>query len=88
MNKLVVKYRILSEKVLNFCAEQEVRAINIKKKHIRYFITRNEELFSPVKSMVLDGEENETPATLIWSSYPKLLLNQKEKGLNFESEFN
>ena len=37
--------------------------------------------------MVLDGEENETPATLIWSSYPKPLLNQKEKRLNFESEF-
>ena len=37
--------------------------------------------------MILDGEENEIPVTLIQSSHPKLLINQKEKGLNFESEF-
>ena len=47
----------------------------------------HQELFSPVKSVVLDGEENEIPVTLIQSSHPKLLINQKEKGLNFESEF-
>ena len=47
----------------------------------------HQELFSPVKSVVLDGEENEIPVTLIQSGHPKLLINQKEKGLNFESEF-
>ena len=47
----------------------------------------HQELFSPVKAMALDGEENETPVTLIQSSRPRLLINQKEKGLNFESEF-
>ena len=43
------------------------------------------ELF--IKSVVLDGEENEIPVTLI-SSHPRLLINQKEKRINFESEFN
>ena len=47
----------------------------------------HQELFSPLKSVVLDGEENEIPATLIQSSHPKLLINQNEKGLNFETEF-
>ena len=37
--------------------------------------------------MALDGEENETPVTLIQSSRTRLLINQKEKGLYFESEF-
>ena len=37
--------------------------------------------------MVLDGEENEVPGILIQSSHPKPLIYQKEKGLNFESEF-
>ena len=44
------------------------------------------ELFKSVKSVVLDGEENEIPVTLI-SSHPRLLINQKEKRINFESEF-
>ena len=46
-------------------------------------------LFRPAKSVVLDGEENEIPITLIRSSYPKPLINKqkKEKALNFESEF-
>ena len=47
----------------------------------------HQELFNPVKGMALDGEENETPVTLIQSSCPRLLINQKEKGLNFEIEF-
>ena len=37
--------------------------------------------------MVSEGEENEVPVTLIQSSHPKFLINQKEKELNFESKF-
>ena len=92
MNKLVVKDRIASEEVLNFCTELEVRVINIRKSISAILLPEmtqspHQELFSPVKSVVLDGEENEIPVTLIQSGHPKLLINQKEKGLNFESEF-
>ena len=40
------------------------------------------ELFKSVKSVVLDGEENEIPVTLI-SSHPRLLINQKRKTNKF-----
>ena len=91
LNKLVVKDRITSE-VLNFCTEQEVRVINIRKSISTILLpemtqSTHQELFSPVKSVVLESEENEIPVTLIQSSHSKLLINQKEKGLNFESEF-
>ena len=92
LNKLVVKDRITSEEVLNFCTEQEVRVINIRKtisaiSLLEMTQSPHQELFSPVKRLVSDGEENEIPATLIQSSHPKLLINQKENGLNFKSEF-
>ena len=90
LNKLVVEDWIASEEV--FCTEQEVRVINIRKSISAILLPEitqslHQELFSPVKSVVLDGEKNEIPVTLIQSSHPKLLINQKEKGLNFESEF-
>ena len=63
MNKLVVKDRIASE-VLNFCTEQEVRVINIRKSISTILLPEttqspHQELL--VKSVVLDGEENEIP---------------------------
>ena len=65
MNKLVVKDRIASE-VLDFCTEQEVRVINIRKSISTILLPEttqspHQELFSPVKSVVLDVEENEIP---------------------------
>ena len=92
LNKLVVKDRIAPEEVLNFCTEQEVRVINIRKSISTILLPEmtqspHQELFSPVKTAVLGGEENEIPVTLIQSSHPTLLINQKGKGLNFESEF-
>ena len=84
LNKLVVEDRIASEEVLNFCTEQEVPVINIRKSISAILLPEmaqspHQELFSPVKSVVLDGEENEIPVTLIQSGHPKLLINQKEK---------
>ena len=62
LNKLVVKDRIASE-VLNFCTEQEVRVINIRKSISAILLpemtqSTHQELFSPVKSVVLESEEN------------------------------
>ena len=93
MNKLVVKDRIASEEVLNFCTELEVRVINIRKYVSAILLPEmtqpppHQELFSPVKSVVLDGDENQIPVCLIQSSQPKLLINQKKRRFNFESEF-
>ena len=92
LNKLVVENRIASEELLNFCTEEEVRVINIRKSIFAILLSEmtqspHQELFNPAKSVVLDGEEKEIPVTLIQSNHPKLLINQKEKGLNFESEF-
>ena len=63
LNKLVVKDRIASE-VLDFCTEQEVRVINIRKSISTILLPEttqspHQELL--VKSVVLDGEENEIP---------------------------
>ena len=76
-----VEGRIASEEVLNFCSEEEFRVINIRKSISAFLLPEmtqspHQELFSPAKSVVLDGEENETPVTLIQSSHPKLLINQ------------
>ena len=84
LNKLVVEDRIASEEVLNFCTEQEVRVTNIRKSISAILLPKmtqwpHQELFNPVKSVVLDGEENENPVTLIQSSHPKLLINQSKK---------
>ena len=93
MHKLIVKDRIASEEVLNFCTEQEVRVINTRKTIFAILLPEmtqspHQELFSPFKSVVLDGEENEVPVTLIQNSHQKPLIDQKKKGLDFESEFN
>ena len=94
LNKLVTKDRIEPEEVLNLCSEQEVRVINIRKTISAISLPEmtqlpHQELFCPVKSVVLDVEENEISKTLIQSSHPNPLINkhQKEKGLNFENEF-
>ena len=93
LNKLVVKERIASEEVLNFCTELEVRVINIRKYVSAILLPKmtqsppHQELFSPVKSVVIDGDENQIPVCLSQSSHPKLLINQKKRRFNFESEF-
>ena len=39
----------------------------------------HEELFSPIKSVVLDGEETEIPLTLIQRGHSKPLINKHQK---------
>ena len=86
-----VEGRIASEEVLNFCSEEEFRVINIRKSISAFLLPEmtqspHQELFSPAKSVVLDGEENETPVTLIQSSHPKLLINQSSSSKSSSSK--
>ena len=88
LNRLVVKDGIAWEEVLNFCTEQEVGVINIRKSISAILLpemtqSQHQELFRPVKSVVLHGEENEILVTLIQSSHPKLLINQNKKRIKF-----